>query len=88
MSKEMLVIALGVWIIVVRLFLGVPGSWQTALFILSGIALMVIGFLLRGEAISRQSAPRTGNPRNYSFVESTPEPASTHEHQEGITSLN
>jgi uncharacterized protein involved in copper resistance len=88
MSKEMLVIVLGVWIIVVRTLLGVPGSWQTALFILSGIALMVVGFLLRGEAISRSSAPRVGNPRSYSFVESAPEVVSTNEHKEGITSLN
>lgn len=98
MSKEMLVIILGVWIVVVRTLLGVPGSWQTALIIVSGIALVVIGFLLRGEALSRSAAPRSGNPRNYSFVESLPtgqagaptmpEAPATHEYKEGITSLN
>ena len=88
MSKEMLVIALGAWIIVVRLLLGIPGSWQTVLFVLSGVVLVVIGFLLRGEAISRQSAPRATGNRSYSFVENAPEPATTHEQSQGITSLN
>jgi len=84
----MLVIVLGVWVIIIRTVLGVPGEWQTALIILSGIALMVMGFLLRGEAISRTSTPRAGSAKTYSFVESTPEPARTDEQKEGITSLN
>ena len=88
MSKEMLVIVLGAAVIVVRTVLGVPGEWQTALLILGGIALMVTGFLLRGEAISRNTAPRPTQGRSYSFVESTPEPARADEQKEGITSLN
>ena len=84
----MLVIVLGVWVIIIRTVLGVPGEWQTALIILSGIALMVMGFLLRGEAISRTSTPRAGSAKTYSFVESPPEPARTHEQKEGITSIN
>mgnify|MGYP001595893040 CR=1 FL=1 len=88
MSKEMLVIVLGAFVIVVRTVLGVPGEWQTAFLILGGIALMVTGFLLRGEAISRTSSPRPTQNRTYSFVESTPEPARTDEQKEGITSLN
>lgn len=93
MSKEMMVIAFGAWIIVVRTLLGVPGSWQTALLIVSGIGLMVIGFLLRGEAIGR-STPRGGSAKHsYSFVESLPadQVSATshpvHEHKEGLTSL-
>lgn len=87
MSKEMMVIALGLWIIVVRTLLGIPGSWQTFLFIVTGVALAVIGFLLRGEALSRGTArhPRA-TPNSYTFVESQPSPA--HESKEGITSLN
>ena len=83
-----MVIALGLWIITVRTMLGIPGSWQTFLFIVTGVALAIIGFLLRGEALGR--ARPTGEPNSkkssYSFIESDAPPA--HEHKEGITSLN
>ena len=88
MSKEMMVIALGLWIIAIRTFLGVPGSWQTFLFIATGAALAVIGFLLRGEALGR-ARPASESPSkksSYSFIESGTPPV--HEHKEGITSLN
>jgi len=88
MSKELWVIALGAFVIVARTVLGVPGEWQTTLIILSGIALMVIGFLLRGEALSRTSTPRPSQTRSYSFVESTPEPVLTDEQKEGTPKLN
>mgnify|MGYP001580041606 CR=1 FL=1 len=91
MSKEMLVIALGIWIIVIRTLLGIPGSWQTVLFVGTGVVLAVIGFLLRGEAISRAGTPRPEHPGrsgNYPFVESQPDSPSVHENKEGITSLN
>ncbi len=93
MSKEMLVIALGVWVILVRTMLGIPGEWQTVLLIASGVALAILGFLLRGEAISRAQVSRPASRQSYPFVE-TPAPAEpqpapeTHEHKEGITSLN
>ncbi len=87
MSKEVAIIALGIFVILVRTSLGLPGTWQTPLLILSGLALAVLGFLLRGEAIKRNSsAPARARGRSYSFVESNATPA--HEHQEGITSLN
>ncbi len=96
MSKEMMVIALGLWIIVVRTLLGIPGTWQTFLFIVTGVALATIGFLLRGEALSRAAGahiPRSERRNTYSFVESLPdqevtEASAVHEHKEGITSLN
>lgn len=87
MSKEMMVIALGLWIIVIRTLLGIPGSWQTFLFIITGVALAVIGFLLRGEALGRaRPASEPSKKTSYTFVESDIPPA--HEHKEGITSLN
>jgi len=52
MSKEMLVIALGLAVIVVPQ-LGIPGSWRGVLLILAGVGIIAIGFLLRGEVISR-----------------------------------
>jgi len=91
MSKEMWIIALGVWVVVVRTVLGVPGSWQTALFVMSGAAIVVIGFLLRGEAIKRSMQSHVTQPErrgSYSFIDNASSPAPAHEHQEGITSLN
>lgn len=92
----MLVIALGLWVIVVRTLLGIPGSWQTVLLVLTGVLLAVIGFLLRGEALSRAGARpvRSERASTYTFVENTPgassepTPSAAHEHKEGITSLN
>ena len=89
MSKEMAVIGLGIFVIVVRTMLGVPGSWQTALFVAAGVALLVIGFLLRGEAISRSALPRFERPgRSYPFVDNSAPTAAPNEYKEGITSLN
>ncbi len=82
-----MVIALGLWIIVIRTFLGVPGSWQTFLFIATGIALAVIGFLLRGEALgrTRNEGEKSSKKSSYSFIEGGTQ---TNEQKEGITSLN
>ncbi len=95
MSKEMMVIALGLWIIVIRTLLGIPGSWQTFLFIVTGTALAVIGFLLRGEALGRAKPVGESHPKksSYSFIESLPDRQAgdtppVHEQKEGITSLN
>lgn len=97
MSKEMLVIVLGVLVLLTRTVLGVPGEWQTVILVAVGVALCVTGFLLRGEALSRGGGTTAKVGRSYSFVESlpdrnTPQPtpahAETHEHKEGITSLN
>ena len=82
MSKEMTVIALGVWVAVVP-YLGVPGSWRTVILVLSGLAIAAAGFLLRGEAIARGGARASG-----SYVESAGADATAHEDPERITSLN
>ena len=83
-----MIIALGLWIIVVRTLLGIPGTWQTFLLVLTGVALAVIGFLLRGEALARGTVRRARAERGatYPFVDS--HTADAHEHKEGITSLN
>ncbi|MSR70808.1 hypothetical protein EXS62_02095 [Candidatus Kaiserbacteria bacterium] len=88
MSKETAVIVLGALIIAIRVVLGVPGSWQTALFVLTGVAVIALGFLLRGEAIGRSAQPRGAHQKHsYPFVDSTAPAAPSHE-SEGITSLN
>ena len=92
MSKEMSVILLGVTVVLVT-YSGLPASWRMALLLAAGLALIVIGFLLRaGEA------PRAGKSSPHlTFVESLPAQAGTvadpaqnsHDsHKEGITSLN
>ncbi len=55
MSKEMLIIVLGVWTVVLTQ-LGLPyRPWGAVLFALTGVALAVIGFLLRGDALGRNT---------------------------------
>ena len=66
MSKEMGVIALGVFM-VIQPFLGIPNSWHTTLAVIAGGAIMILGFLLRGEALS---AGGKGSSL-HSFVENT-----------------
>jgi hypothetical protein len=95
MTKEMAVILLGFLNIVVATnLLGVPTSWRMLLLILSGIALVIIGFLLRAQEMVREGK----NSPHYPFIENLPAGTagdditiahdSAHEHKEGITSLN
>jgi hypothetical protein len=86
MSKEMTIIVLGVWTIILP-YLGIPSGWRTTLVILTGIGFVVLGFLLRGETLSRG---HKGSSR-HSYVENAA--SITHDysddtHKEGITSLN
>lgn len=83
----MTVIALGLWVLLVP-NLGIPGDWRTALLVLSGIAIAVIGFLLRGESLARGQKPHAHNHFIESAQPSPMQPHTTHEHQEGTTALN
>lgn len=97
MSKEIGVILLGVAVIVVP-YLGVPSAWRTALLLLSGLTLIVIGFLLRSQGMARSGKDTPHQP----FVENLPvqagdvvnivhdytAPIVNESHKEGITSLN
>jgi hypothetical protein len=73
MSKEMGVIALGIFVAVVP-YLGLPGSWKTTLFVVTGFLLALLGFLLRGEVLSNSSQsgrkPTARNTESHPFVES------------------
>lgn len=80
----MLVIALGVWTVVVTQ-LGIPGSYKLTILLVTGVAIAALGFLLRGEAISRGS--RAGR-RQSSFVESSVAESDPHVQKDGINSLN
>lgn len=90
MSKETGIIVLGVWVVIVP-YLGVPGSWRTVLLVLSGAGIAVLGFLLRGEAMSKgPRAHSRGRRASHSFVEHIPPTAETPAEplHEGINSLN
>ncbi len=80
MSKEMLVIVLGLFTVVVTQ-LGIPSSWKMLIVAVTGLAIACIGFLLRGEALSRGA-----DPLGTSYLESRPRHAD--EEKVGITSLN
>ena len=78
MSKEMSVIALGLWVLVLP-YLGIYRSWLTVLMVLTGLALMIIGFLLRGETINKEQqhpihpkAVRRPRKSHATFEESAP----------------
>lgn len=91
MSKEILVIVLGVWVAIVP-YLGVPGSWRTGILILSGIALIVLGFFLRADALSHHAR----RSKHHLFVENVDaadelhpkDPHYGNQEKERITSLN
>jgi ABC-type nickel/cobalt efflux system permease component RcnA len=89
MSKETTVIVLGLWILVLPL-LGIPRSWLTVLMIVTAALLIVVGFFLRAEVLSR-TARRAGH--NHPFAEHLPHEAHEdnhlgHERKEKLNSLN
>ena len=80
MSKETTVILLGALVVIVP-YLGVPSSWRTLALIVIGIALMIVGFMLRGKS--------QATPGSYPFAERDTHATDTHSHdQERVTSLN
>lgn len=82
MSKEMAVIAFGIWVMAIP-YLGVPGAWRTAFLVITGAALVVLGLFLRAATVRARQ-------RGASFVEYVPEGPDEprHEHKEGIGPLN
>lgn len=86
MSKEMAVIALGIWVIILP-HLGVPGSWHTVITSLTGLFIIGMGFYLRASALS--GAPRRSS--HHPFVENTAEHSGdngNHEHTKENTVSN
>lgn len=76
----MLIIALGLFTTVVTQ-LGIPSSWKMLIVAVAGLSIASIGFLLRGEALSRGA-----DPHGTSFLESRPRHVD--DEKVGITSLN
>ncbi len=78
MSKEMSIILLGIWLIIVP-YLGVPSFWRTVLIVLSGIVIAIMGLLMRGETLSRGTVRN----KNHPFIENIRhEGESSYERQE------
>jgi hypothetical protein len=85
MSKEMTLIVLGVWVIIVP-HLGVPTSWKTIIFFLTGAVIAGIGFMLRGQGLSHD----TRHHEHQTFVENASHGTNqfTHGERQGINSFN
>lgn len=66
MSKEMTVIALGIWVLILP-HLGVPGSWHTAINTATGILIICTGLYWRATMLSRGMRRSSHHP----FVENT-----------------
>jgi len=52
MRKEKTIFLVALWIIVLP-FLGFPGSWKTVISVLTGVALIYLGYLFYMEAKER-----------------------------------
>lgn len=76
MSKEMVIIALGIWVIILP-HLGVPGSWHTIITTLTGFVIIGMGLYLRAFMLSRGIRRSSHHP----FVENTEESESAHDHK-------
>jgi len=70
MTKDLVIIILGVWVALVP-FLGFPNQWDTIIFMLSGFAIVVFMSLLRRDLTHRLTNERQygSNRRENSFVE-------------------
>jgi hypothetical protein len=66
MSRDMTLIVLGLLTIVIP-YTGFPSSWRTLLLVLIGLAVAVIGFLMRGQTLSK---PKKTTEQHSSFQES------------------
>lgn len=54
MSKDLVVIVLGLWVAAMP-FLGFPGLWETAIFVVSGLAIAILMFMIRQSFAHRES---------------------------------
>lgn len=68
MSKEMGVIMLGLAVVLTPQ-LGIPDSWKVVVLSLLGLGVMLLGFLLRGQLLTRSG--HTTSPESRPFVENT-----------------
>ena len=68
MRKELAVMLLGAWI-ALEPFLGFPRSWDEPMLLVSGLLLVLLGFLLRHNALERL---KTQSRRTDTFAQNAP----------------
>jgi len=67
MAKQKIIFFLGIWVAILP-FLGFPGAWKQIFFLITGVALAYLGYLL-----NRESAHHTGGEgKKAHYVESKP----------------
>lgn len=52
MRKERTLLILGIWVMILS-YLGFPSSWRSALFILTGLALVYLSYIFYKQAKAR-----------------------------------
>jgi hypothetical protein len=90
MSKEILIIVVGIFLIIQTQF-GIPDSWHTWLVVVLGIVLILLGFFQRTEALTRGAKVSRSLPfKESAFTDSTQSvaPEIHHDRKEGIGSFN
>lgn len=69
MTKDVGILILGL-VVAATPFLGLPSSWKTALFVVSGLAITLLAFLLRGDISYRAGEKHNkGERRTDTFAE-------------------
>ena len=77
MSREMVIVVLGLWVIALP-HLGVPHLWLVVITTITGLIIISMGLYLRAKALGSHSRRSSHSP----FVESTSSGA--HEHPQEI----
>lgn len=78
-------------LLVVQTQFGIPDSWHTTLVVVLGMALVLVGFLQRTEALNRGAKTSRSLPFKESTYTQPQSPVSStlsHDRKEGIGSLN
>lgn len=81
MSREMAVIVLGIWVIILP-HLGVPGSWHTIITTLTGLIIIGVGLYLRGVMLSRGIRRSSHHPFVETEAQGDIRPSHPHDHPE------
>jgi len=61
MSKDLIIIFLGAWVVLVP-FLGFPSKWDTVIFVVSGLLIISLMFMLRKDFVRQISRIKSRSP--------------------------
>jgi len=68
MSKESIILLLGILVAATAQFLNLPASFENVLFLFAGAAIAILAFLLR-RARTRSLFPSSGGQRSETFMQ-------------------